>query len=318
MNPFSWSSASVLLTGGHGFLGSHLSEVLKEAGCREITAPRIEECNLCDLSAAERLFGNRRFDIVFHLAASVGGIGANRARPADFFLDNSQMGLNLLRLCSDRKVGRLVFLGTICAYPKFAPIPFQETDLWNGYPEETNAPYGVAKRALTVGLQAYRAQYGLKYCAVFPTNLYGPRDNFDLETSHVIPAMIRKFEEARSSGAGEVALWGTGRASRDFLYVKDAARALLLAASEPRAEGETINLGSEREITIADLAKLIARKVGYQGDLVWDPSKPDGQPRRCVSTEKARRLLRFEPKTNLEEGIEETVAWYRANPRTRS
>lgn len=307
------SDQSILLTGGHGFVGKHLWEALDG---ENVTAPTAKECDLRDRSAVEKLFSGRTFDVVYHLAASVGGIGANRARPADFFLDNLAMGLNVIEACTKQNVGRLVFLGTICAYPKFTPVPFQEEDLWNGYPEETNAPYGVAKRSLMVGLEAFRQQYGLKYAAIFPTNLYGPNDNFDLQSSHVIPAIIRKCEEARLSGKSEVTLWGTGKVSRDFLYVKDAARALVLAGAQPEAEGKILNIGSESEVMISDLANLIADATGYRGTFHWDSEQPDGQPRRCVSNEKARNCLGFVPDYKLEKGIQETVRWYREESRS--
>ncbi len=301
----------MLVTGGHGFLGSHLLEGLKAQGCEKIIAPTHAECDLRDPKAVHSLFKKDSYDLIFHLAASVGGIGANRASPANFFYDNILMGSYVIDGCAKAGIGRLIFLGSICGYPKFAPLPFKEESIWDGYPEETNAPYGIAKRALLVACQAYKQQYGLKFSAVFPTNLYGPRDDFNFETSHVIPAIIRKCEDARTTQSQVVHLWGTGSPSRDFLYVKDVVRGLLLAAEKQEAEGEFMNLGSEHEIKILELAQLIAKKSGFKGEFKWDVSQPDGQPRRCVSNERARKLLGFVPSYDLEKGLEETIHWYR-------
>ena len=305
-----WSTAKILVTGGHGFLGSHLLESLRAKGCTKIFAPARAECDLRDEPSVRTLFRSD-YDLVFHLAASVGGIGANRAHPADFFRDNMLMGIHTIDAATKAGVGRFVLLGTICAYPKFAPVPFAESSLWDGYPEETNAPYGVAKRSLLVAAEGYRQQYGLRYTAIFPTNLYGPRDDFDLETSHVIPALIRKCEEARRRNEPTVQLWGTGDPSRDFLYVKDAVTGLLLAADCPEAEGQFFNLSLEREIKIRDLARVVADATGFKGTFAWDSSKPDGQPRRYVSSAAARKVLGFRTKYSLEDGIEETIRWYR-------
>lgn len=309
----SWKDARVLVTGGHGFLGSHLVERLRLLGCRELATPTHAEAELRDRAAMNRFFEGASYDVVFHLAASVGGIGANKKQPADFFTDNALMGIHILDACARHKVGRLVLLGTICAYPKFAPLPFREETLWEGYPEETNAPYGVAKRALLVGADGYRQQYGLKYVGIFPTNLYGPRDDFDLETSHVIAALIRKCETAIAKKETRISLWGTGTPSRDFLYVDDAVSGLVLAAETPGIEGEIFNLGSEREVSIRQLAQFVMKATGFRGEFSWDPSKPDGQPRRCVSAEKANKAFGFKTSVSLEEGIGKTVSWFREN-----
>jgi len=308
--------SKILVTGGHGFVGSHLVDRLKALGYKNIVAPTHQECDFRNQEAVRRLFDQKKFDLIFHLAASVGGIGANQKRPADFFTDNALMGIHLIDTAAKANCARFVLIGTICAYPKFAPLPFKEESLWEGYPEETNAPYGVAKRSLVVAAQAYRQQYGFNYVALFPTNLYGPRDDFDLDNSHVIPALIRKCEEAREKDERTIHLWGTGEPSRDFLYVADAVEAMILAAKEEGIEGEILNLGSEQEIKVRDLAQLVAKVTGYSGTFMWDSKKPDGQPRRCVSNEKCRRLLKFSPRYPLEKGIEATVNWYREAFRT--
>jgi GDP-L-fucose synthase len=296
----------VLVTGGGGFLGSHLVERL-EADGRDIVVARSADYDVTSMDDTARMFDDAGADLVFHLAAEVGGIGANRANPGRYWFANLTMGANVLEQARLHSTPKLVIVGTVCAYPKFAPVPFSEDDLWDGYPEETNAPYGVAKKAVLVGAQSYREQYGLDAIFLLPTNLYGPRDNFDLETSHVIPALIRKMLEAED----EVVLWGDGSPTREFLYVEDCVDGLVLAAE--RYDGpDPVNLGAAREISIKDLAELIADVVGYEGLIVWDSEKPNGQPRRSVDATRARELFGFEAKTPLREGIERTVAWYRS------
>ncbi len=298
-----------LVTGGAGFLGSHLVERLEGEG-HDVVVPRRSDIDLTSPADAERLFRESRPELVFHLAAEVGGIGANRANPGRYWYANLMMGAHVLEQCRLHAVGKLVLAGTICSYPKFAPVPFREDDLWNGYPEETNAPYGVAKKALLVGAQAYREQYGLNSVFLLPVNLYGPRDNFDLETSHVIPALIRKMVEAQARGEREVVLWGDGSPTREFLYVEDCADGLLLAAQ--RYDGpEPVNLGTGEEIAIRDLAALIAELTGFAGRIRWDTSKPNGQPRRQLDTSRATERFGFQARVPLRDGIERTVAWYR-------
>jgi GDP-L-fucose synthase len=302
----------ILVTGGNGFLGSHVVEELRERGASHIVAPRSREYDLNDAGATRAMFDALRPTLVIHLAARVGGIGANRRHPGTFFRDNMAMGLHVLEEARRAGTAKVVVAGTICAYPKFAPVPFREEDLWNGYPEETNAPYGIAKKALLVMAQAYRQEFGSNFVMVFPVNLYGPRDNFDLEDSHVIPAMIRKLETARQSGAGEVVLWGDGSPTREFLYVEDAARGLVLAAE--RYDGaDPVNLGAGFEISIRDLAEKIAGLVGYQGSLVWDASRPNGQPRRRLDVSRARAAFGFSAETSFDDGLARTIAWYRAH-----
>ncbi|MEY4226585.1 MAG: hypothetical protein RL190_1342 [Actinomycetota bacterium] len=300
-----------LVTGGSGFLGSALVGRLRAAG-DEVVAPRRAECDLTDPRATAALFAEVAPVTVYHLAAEVGGIGANRANPGRFWYANLQMGLNVLEQSRIHGVERLVVVGTICSYPKHTPVPFREDDLWNGYPEETNAPYGVAKKALLVGAEAYRAQYGLGAITVLPVNLYGPGDDFDLATSHVIPALIRRMLEARDRGDGAVQLWGDGSPTREFLYVDDAARGIHLAGRHGDGP-EPINLGTGREVTIRDLAGMIAAATGFEGEIKWDPSMPNGQPRRCLDVTRARERLGFEAAVPLEEGLQATVDWYRAN-----
>jgi GDP-L-fucose synthase len=296
----------VLVTGGGGFLGSHLVERL-EADGHDVVAPRSSAYDLTSMDDATRLFDEAAAELVFHLAAEVGGIGANRANPGRYWFANLAMGANVLEQSRLHETPKLVIVGTVCAYPKFAPVPFSEDDLWDGFPEETNAPYGVAKKAVLVGAQAYREQYGLDAIFLLPTNLYGPRDNFDLETSHVIPALIRKMVESDD----EVVLWGDGSPTREFLYVDDCVEGLVLAAE--RYDGsEPVNLGAAREISIRDLAELIADVTGFRGAVTWDTEQPNGQPRRSVDGSRARELFGFEPRTPLRDGIERTVAWYRS------
>ena len=307
-----WGSRRVLVTGGAGFLGRTLLRKLADRGAAHVAAPRVEEVDLRDKAAIRRCLRETKADLVIHAAAVVGGIGANRAHPGRFFYENAIMGVELIEEARLAGVGKLVCLGTICAYPKFTPVPFREEDLWNGYPEETNAPYGLAKKMLLVQLQAYRAEYGFDGVFLLPVNLYGPGDNFDLETSHVIPAMIRRFFEAKAAGAAEVTLWGDGSPTREFLYVEDAAEGIL-AAAERYDGAEPVNLGSGEEISIRDLATLAAREAGYTGAVSWDPSKPNGQPRRRLDVTRAGALFGWRATTRLEEGLKKTVAWYREN-----
>ena len=295
-----------LVTGGGGFLGSHLVEKLQADGA-EVFVARRRDYDLTREADAERLFADARPELVFHLAAEVGGIGANRANPGRYWYANLMMGAHVLEQARLHGARKVVVVGTVCAYPKFTPVPFHEDDLWSGYPEETNAPYGVAKKSILVGAQSYRAQYGLDAIFLLPANLYGPRDNFDLETSHVIPALIRKMVESPD----EVVLWGDGSPTREFLYVDDAAEGLLLAAD--RYDGaEPVNLGTGAEISIRELAELIAELTGFEGKIVWDTSQPNGQPRRALDTSRARELFGFEARTPLREGLERTIEWYRA------
>ncbi|HEY3226428.1 MAG TPA: GDP-L-fucose synthase [Planctomycetota bacterium] len=305
--PDFWSGRRTLVTGGAGFLGRHLVGRLRARGA-EVVVPRRAEYDLVDRAAARRLIADSKPQLVIHAAAVVGGIGANRRHPGQFFFENLMMGVQLLEESRLAGVPKVVSLGTICSYPKFTPVPFREEELWNGYPEETNAPYGLAKKMLLVQSQAYRAEYGMNAIFVMPVNLYGPHDNFDLETSHVIPALIRKCVE----GGEEIELWGTGSPTREFLYVEDCAEGILLAA-EKYDGPEPVNLGSGREIAIRDLAAKIAELTGFRGRLRWNADKPDGQPRRALDTSRARRLFGFEAKTSLEDGLRATIAWYRAN-----
>ena len=307
----SMAGATILVTGGAGFLGRHVVGLLDTAGCAQVVVPRSRQCDLRDQTIVRRLFAATRFDVVIHLAARVGGIGANRQHPGTFFRDNLQMGLNVIEAAREARTPRVVVVGTICSYPKLTPVPFAESDLWNGYPEETNAPYGIAKKALLVMLQAYRREFGLDGIYLMPVNLYGPFDNFDPEASHVIPALIRKCIEARRTGAPSITCWGTGAATREFLYVEDCARAILAAATGYEGP-EPVNLGSGREIAIRDLAALIAQLTGFEGEILWDAEKPDGQPRRCLDTSRAKQLLGWEAKVPLEEGLRRTIAWYEA------
>ncbi len=298
-----------VVTGGGGFLGSFLVEALRRRGAAEVFVARSKDYDLVDRQACRRLLRDGRPDVVFHLAAQVGGIGANRRNPGRFVFENAMMGLQMLEECRLAGVAKVVVLGTICAYPKFAPVPFREDDLWNGYPEETNAPYGVAKKLLLVQSQAYRDQYGTNSIVLFPVNLYGPRDNFDLETSHVIPALIRKCLAARDSEQTEVVLWGDGTPTREFLYVEDCAEAILLAAERYEAS-DPVNLGSGEEISIKDLAAKVAAATGYAGRFVWDTGQPNGQPRRRLDVSRARERFGFSARTTLAEGLRSTITWY--------
>jgi GDP-L-fucose synthase len=307
----------VLVTGGSGFLGHHVVSALQQRGCRELVAPRKAQYDLTHADDVGRLFRDVRPQIVVHLAAVVGGIGANRASPGRFFYENVMMGAMVMEQARLAGVEKFVGIGTICAYPKLAPIPFQERDLWNGYPEETNAPYGIAKKMLLVQGQAYREQYGFNAIHLLPVNLYGPHDNFDPASSHVIPALIRKCVEAAECGTREVECWGTGKATREFLYVEDCAEAIALAAERYNAR-EPVNIGAGFEISISDLAERIAGLCGYKGRLVFDPTKPDGQPRRCLDVSRAREAFGFSAKTKFDDGLRKTVEWYRAQPRARA
>ena len=303
----------ICVTGGGGFLGSFVIENLRARGCTEIFVPRKREFDLTRPAEIERMVAAARPDVLFHLAAVVGGIGANRDNPGKFFYENAIMGIELIEQARRLGIAKTIVAGTICAYPKFTPVPFREEELWNGYPEETNAPYGVAKKALLVQCQAYRQQYGMNAIFLLPVNLYGPRDNFDLHTSHVIPALIRKCEEARLRSASEIVCWGDGSPTREFLYVEDCADGLI-AAAESYDQGDPVNLGSGHEISIADLVNLTARLCDYEGRIVWDTSLPNGQPRRCLDTSRAEQAFGWRARVSLEEGIRRTIAWYRQNP----
>jgi GDP-L-fucose synthase len=305
--------ARVAVTGGAGFLGRVVVQKLRERGISEPFVPRSRDYDLRREPDVRRFLADARPDVLIHLAAVVGGIGANRENPGRFLYDNLMMGAQLIEQARLAGVGKLVCIGTICAYPKFTPVPFREDDLWNGYPEETNAPYGLAKKLLLVQLQAYRQQYGFNGVYLLPVNLYGPGDNFDLQSSHVIPALIRKCVEARRAGQRAVPCWGTGSATREFLYVDDCAAGILAAAE--RYDGpEPINLGSGVEVSIRDLAARIRELTRFEGELVWDPTKPDGQPRRCLDTSRATELLGFTAGTSLDEGLRRTVEWFEARP----
>ena len=300
------SQKKIVVTGGAGFLGSVLCRKLRERGCRKVLVPLIEEYDLSTEAAVSRMYHDMRPDIVIHLAAIVGGIGANRANPGLFFYINAKMGIELMEQARKAGVEKFVQIGTICAYPKFTPVPFREEDLWGGYPEETNAPYGLAKKMLLVQAQAYRQQYGFNAIYLLPVNLYGPGDNFNPESSHVIPALIRKCVEAVREGRDTIEVWGTGAASREFLYVEDAAEGIALA-TERYDKPEPVNLGAGREITIRDLVRVIAKHSGFNGKIVWDPTKPDGQPRRCLDTSLAEREFGFKARTDFEDGLKQAI-----------
>lgn len=307
-----WTTTRTLITGGSGFLGRHVVNELRERGCQQIIAPEHGAYDLVDGDAVRRMLSDVRPNLVIHLAARVGGIGANRAHPADFFYDNLMMGAQLMHESWQAGIDKFVAVGTVCAYPKHTPVPFREDELWNGYPEETNAPYGLAKKMLLVQAQAYRQQYDFNAIYLLPVNLYGPGDNFDPADSHVIPALIRKLVEAKEQQSPAVDVWGTGRATREFLFVEDAAQGIVSAAE--RYDGhEPVNIGSSMETSIRDLASLIARIVGFEGQLAFDPSKPDGQPRRCLDTSRAEDWFGFRANTVFEEGLKKTVDWYLAN-----
>jgi GDP-L-fucose synthase len=310
ISPFDWTNKRVTVTGGAGFLGRNVVAKLREHGCQDIFVPRKAEYDLRHESAVKRLYADARPDIIIHMAAVVGGIGANRERPGEFFYDNLMMGAQLMEHARLNGVEKFVAIGTICAYPKFTPVPFREEDLWNGYPEETNAPYGLAKKMLLVQSQAYRAQYGFNSIFLLPVNLYGPEDNFDPRTSHVIPALIKKCFDAMGAGDDYIVVWGDGSPTREFLYVLDAAEAIVLA-TERYNETDPVNVGSGREISIKDLVGLIARLSGFEGQIVWDTSKPNGQPRRGLDTSRAEQRFGFKAKTPFEEGLRRTIAWYK-------
>jgi len=305
-----WQNRRVCVTGGNGFLGSFITEKLALRGTKEIFIPRIEDYNLVEREAILRMLKDAKPDIILHLAALAGGIGANRLRPAEFLYVNLMMGVQLIHEAWNAGVEKMVAVGTICAYPKFTPLPFKEENLWDGYPEETNAPYGLAKKMLLVQAQAYRQQYGFNVIYPLPVNLYGPRDNFNLETSHVIPALIRKCVEAQVQGKSQIILWGDGTPTREFIYVEDAAEGLLLAAERYNGP-EPFNLGSGQEISIKDLAILIARLTGFNGEIIWDTSKPNGQPRRALDTTRAEKFFGFRATMPFEEGLKRTIEWYR-------
>lgn len=305
-----WINKKVVVTGGVGFLGNFVIQKLKDHGATDIFIPTIEEYDLVDPEAVDRLFKNANPDVIIHLAAHVGGIGANREHPAEFFYDNLMMGVQLIHQAWKHKVQKLVAIGTVCAYPKFTPVPFKEDDLWIGYPEETNAPYGLAKKMLLVQSQAYRQQYGFNSIFLLPVNLYGPGDNFNLDTSHVIPALIRKCIEAQEKGEKEVVVWGDGSPTREFLFVEDAAEGIVSAAEKYNGS-EPVNLGAGREIGIKDLADLIVRLTGFTGKIIWDTSKPNGQPRRCLDTSRAEKYFGFRAQVDFEEGLKRTIEWYR-------
>jgi len=310
-----WDRRRVMVTGGAGFLGTALVRQLREAGATEIFIPKAVDYDLRKLADIDRALADGRPDLVIHLAAVVGGIGANRANPGRFFYDNAIMGIQLIEQARLAGVAKFVALGTVCAYPKFTPVPFHEDDLWNGYPEETNAPYGLAKKMLLVQCQAYRDQYGFNGIYLLPVNLYGPGDNFNPESSHVIPALIKKCIDARERGDAFVEAWGTGSASREFLFVDDAARGIVLAAE--RYDGrDPVNLGVGSEITIRELTELIARLTGFGGEIRWDHSKPDGQPRRALDTSRARERFGFTSKTPFEDGLRATIEWYESTRRS--
>jgi GDP-L-fucose synthase len=299
-----------VVTGGSGFLGGHVVAELERRGARGVFVPRKRDFDLVDRAACRRLLEKAKPDLVLHLAARVGGIGANRENPGSFFFDNLMMGVQLLEECRLHGVKKVVTVGTICSYPKFTPVPFREDEIWGGYPEETNAPYGLAKKMLLVQGQAYRAQYGFNVIHLIPVNLYGPGDNFDPASSHVIPALIKKCVDAVAAGDDHIDVWGTGAASREFLYVDDAAEGITLA-TERYDEAEPVNLGVGREITIRDLVTLIARLTGFAGEVRWDPTKPDGQPRRALDPSRARDRFGFVAQTSFEAGLESTIDWYR-------
>lgn len=308
-NDFDWKNKRICVTGGAGFLGSHLLADLYARGAQDIFVPTIEDYNLVDPKAISRLLSDSDPDVIIHLAAHVGGIGANLDHPAEFFYDNLMMGVQLMHQAYLRGVEKFVAIGTVCAYPKFTPVPFKEDDLWIGYPEETNAPYGLAKKMLLVQSQAYREQYGFNSIFLLPVNLYGPGDNFDPRSSHVIPALIRKCVEAKETGKDHIIVWGDGSPTREFIYVTDAARGIALATARYN-QSLPVNLGSGFEISIKNLAEKIAGMTGFEGDLVWDTSKPNGQPRRALDTTRAKESFGFEAQVDFDEGLKNTIEWY--------
>ncbi|MEM7309610.1 MAG: GDP-L-fucose synthase [Planctomycetota bacterium] len=312
MQPIDWQSSRVVVTGGAGFLGRVVCSKLEQRGAKEVHVPRSKDFDLTSESEVERMYQELRPDVVLHLAAEVGGIGANRKHPGRFFYANMAMGMHLIEHARRQGLRKFVQVGTVCAYPKHAPVPFREEDIWNGYPEETNAPYGVAKKALFVMLDAYHAEYGLPSSVVVPVNLYGPGDNFDLETSHVIPALIRKCVAAVDAGAESIECWGTGAASREFLYVDDAAEGIL-AAAEHMDQPVPINLGTGSEIRIRDLVEQIAELTGFRGEIRWNADQPDGQPRRCLDTSRAAERLGWKAQVGFREGLERTIDWFRSS-----
>ncbi len=305
-----WQKKRVMVTGGAGFLGRYVVDALKKRGCSEIFVPRREEYDLVSFGAVEKAYRDGRPDIVIHLAAVVGGIGANRENPGKYFYDNLMMGVQLMEVGRHARIEKFVALGTICCYPKFAPVPFKEDDIWNGYPEETNAPYGLAKKMLLVQSQAYRQQYGFNSIFLMPVNLYGPHDNFDPKSSHVIPALIKKVFDAKQAGERSISVWGTGKATREFLYAEDAAEGIILAA-EKYDKPDPVNLGAGFEISIKDLVGLIVKLTCFTGDIRWDAAKPDGQPRRMLDVSRAQKEFGFRAKTSFEEGLKKTIEWYR-------
>lgn len=307
-----WANKRVAVTGGAGFLGSFVVEKLRERGCQNVLIPRSRQYDLVEMESVKRLYRDARPDVVIHLAGRVGGIGANQANPGKFFYDNLMMGVHVIEQARLFGIEKFVIIGTVCSYPKFTPVPFKEENLWNGYPEETNAPYGLAKKMLLVQSQSYRQQYGFNSIYLIPVNLYGPRDNFTPETSHVIPALISKCLEAKENGEPEIVCWGDGTPTREFLYVEDCAEAIALAA-EQYDRADPVNIGTGKEISMENLARLIAELTGFGGNIVWDTSKPNGQPRRCLDTSRAKERFGFVAKTGFRSGLQQTIDWYISN-----
>ncbi len=307
-----WKNKKVIVTGGAGFLGSYVVEELQKKGCNQIFIPRSSEYDLTKKEDIIKMLRYFKPDIIIHLAAVVGGIGANMKRPAEFFYKNLIMGVELIEQARLNNVKKFVAIGTVCSYPKFTPVPFKEEDIWNGYPEETNAPYGLAKKMLLVQSQAYRKQYGFNSIFLIPVNLYGPRDNFDPESSHVIPALIKKMADAKLEGKSNIVVWGSGKASREFIYAKDAAKGIVLGA-EKYNKAEPVNIGSGMEITIKGLVEKLKAITGFKGEIIWDKTKPDGQPRRCLDVSRAKKEFGFYAETSFDEGLRKTVEWYVEN-----